>query len=86
LFIISGFEAGISVLCGRDNEVFSLSRFLWKIRAERSEVWRFSAKPRSGLTLTGVKNTKLPLPAKHGNTGWKIEYVVYFDFSFRMCY
>jgi hypothetical protein len=29
------------------------ARFLGKIRAERSEVWRFSPKPRSGLTLLG---------------------------------
>jgi hypothetical protein len=28
-----------------------LSRFLQKIRAERSEVWRFFAKPRSGPDL-----------------------------------
>jgi hypothetical protein len=26
------------------------------------EVWRFSAKPRSGLTLQGKKGTELPLP------------------------
>jgi hypothetical protein len=29
------------------------ARFLGKIRAEHSEVWRFSPKPRSGQTLLG---------------------------------
>jgi len=35
--------------------VSGLSRFFGKIRAERSEVWRFSQKRRSRLTLTSRK-------------------------------
>jgi hypothetical protein len=46
-------KRGSSLFRARSTAMQGLSRFLRKIRAERSEVWRFSAKPRSGPTLTG---------------------------------